>query len=97
MVNNSFWVLAIKLTAPISGNYWGKDDKFFILTTKKNNDFCLVGPSGEAFWGILEASWAVLEPSWGVMGASWAEVGGFWSGLGRSWGGFWRHSGTWVE
>ena len=28
-----------------------------LKTIQKNNDFCLVGPSGEAFWGILEANW----------------------------------------
>ena len=34
----------------------------------KSNDFCVLGPSWEASWGVLEASWAVWGPSWASRG-----------------------------
>ena len=97
------WVLGRSRAAP--GQSWGlfgpssggtiekaRMPKKKIKNQLKINDFCILGPSREASWGVLEASWAVWRPSWasssdlsatgGPLGASWGPLGALLARLG---------------
>ena len=43
------------------------------------DDFCLLGVSLGASWGVLRASWAVLKPPGGFFERSWAVLERSWA------------------
>ena len=46
---------------------------------KEWDDFCLLGVSFGASWGVLRASWAVLKPPGGFFERSWAVLERSWA------------------